>query len=388
MMIPYGRHSLDAADIAAVVETLQSDWLTTGTKVLEFEQAVAQVVSAREAVAVSNGTAALHCAMHAIGLQPGDEVILPPLTFVATANAVVMCGGVPVFADVDPQTLLLDPQAVDEKVTSRTKAILAVDFAGQPCDYEALRAIADRRGLALIADACHALGASLNGCPVGSLADMTIFSFHPVKALTTGEGGMIVTNHPEYAQRMRLFRNHGITSTPREREAKQTWEYQMIHLGMNYRLTDFQCALGISQLKKLQEWISRRQFLAAHYDNAWSSMSGIHPLTTRAGVFHAYHLYVIRVDQEACGLDRRALFSLLREQGVGVQVHYIPVHLQPFYREQFGTGPGLCPHAEAAYERILSLPIYPALKNEDVDAVIGTVKNLVTRHGLVSAGMS
>ena len=387
-MIPYGRHSLDAADIAAVVDTLQSDWLTTGAKVQEFEQAVAQLVVAREAVAVSNGTAGLHCAMHAMGLKPGDEVILPPLTFVATANAIVMCGGVPVFADVDSQTLLLDPQAVEDRVTPRTKAILAVDFAGQPCDYNALRAIANRRGLVLIADACHSLGASLNGRPVGSLADLTVFSFHPVKAITTGEGGMIVTNHPEYAQRMRIFRNHGITSTPKEREAKQTWEYQMIRLGMNYRLTDFQCALGISQLKKLQGWITRRQAHAAHYDRAWSSMSGVHPLRTRAGVSHAYHLYVIRVDQQACGIDRAALFSFLRERGVGVHVHYIPVHLQPFYREEFGTGPGCCPHAEAAYESILSLPIYPTLKKEEVDEVVGTVKDLVTHHDLVSAGVA
>ncbi len=387
-MIPYGRQSIDEVDIAAVVDVLQSDWLTTGPTLLEFEQAVAQMVDTREAVAVSNGTAALHCAMHAIGLQPGDEVILPPLTFVATANAIVMCGGVPVFADVDPETLLLDPQAVEANVTPRTKAILAVDYAGQPCDYDALRQIANRHGLVLMADACHALGASLNGRPVGSLADMTIFSFHPVKAMTTGEGGMVVTQRCRYAKRIRMFRNHGITTDHQERLAKQTWEYQMVCLGMNYRLTDFQSALGLSQLRKLQGWVTRRQAIASQYDNALATIPGIQPVPARSGVSHAYHLYVIQVEQEACGVDRATMFSVLRDQGIGVQVHYIPVHLQPFYREQFGTEPGLCPHAEAAYENILSLPIYPVLKNEEVDQVIGAVQGIVVSHGLIPTAVS
>ena len=385
-MIPYGRHSIDESDIAAVRDVLQSEWLTTGGKVIEFEQAVARMAGAREAVAVSNGTAALHSAMHAVELQPGDEVILPPLTFVATANAVVMCGGVPVFADVDPQTLLLDPQAVEENITSRTKAILAVDYAGHPCDYDALRRIADRFGIALIADACHALGASLHGRPVGSLADLTVFSFHPVKAMTTGEGGMIVTQNSEYAERMRIFRNHGITSGHRERLEKQTWEYRMVCLGMNYRLTDFQCALGLSQLRKLQEWIRRRQAIASLYDSALSTLPGIHSISCRPGVSHAFHLYVIQIEKEEFGVDRATMFSLLREQGIGVQVHYIPVHLQPFYRERFGTGPGLCPHAEAAYEGLLSLPIYPGLKNEEVAEVTIAVKEIAATHGLIAVG--
>jgi len=387
-MIPYGRHCIDEGDIAAVVEVLQSDWLTTGTKVLDFEQAMARVVHAREAVAVSNGTAALHTAIHAIGLQPGDEVIVPSLTFVATANAVVMCGGVPVFADVDPQTLLLDPYAVEEKITPRTKAILAVDYAGQPCDYDALRDLVNRYGLVLMADACHALGASVEEQPVGSLADLTIFSFHPVKTMTTGEGGMVVTLHSKYAERMRVFRNHGITTDHQQRVEKQTWEYQMVCLGMNYRLTDFQCALGLSQLKKLSGWITRRQAMASQYDLGLDSVHGIHPLSTRPGVSHAYHLYVIQVQAEEYGVDRAGLFTLLRERGIGVQVHYLPVHLQPFYREHFGTKPGLCPHAEAAYEGILSLPIYPGLKNEEVLNVIDEVKNIAFSHGMTSAAVS
>lgn len=383
-MIPYGRHNIDENDIASVVGVLQSDWLTTGSKIFDFEQAMAHRVHAREAVAVSNGTAALHTAMHAIGLQSGDEVIVPPLTFVATANAVVMCGGVPVFADVDPQTLLLDPQEVEEKITPRTRAILAVDYAGQPCDYNALRDIANRHGLVLMADACHALGASIEGHPVGSLADLTIFSFHPVKAMTTGEGGMVVTLHSKYAERMRIFRNHGITTDHQQRVEKQTWEYQMVCLGMNYRLTDFQCALGLSQLEKLSEWITRRQAIASQYDLGLVSVPGIHSLSTRPGVSHAYHLYVIQSEVDEGGVDRTTLFTLLRERGVGVQVHYIPVHLQPFYRERFGIKPGLCPHAEAAYERILSLPIYPGLKNEEVLNVINEVKNIAFSHGMTT----
>lgn len=384
-MIPYGRHSIDEVDISAVMETLRSDWLTTGPMLVEFEKGIAQIVQAQEAVAVSSGTAALHSAIHAIELQPGDEVILPPLTFVATANAVVMCGGVPVFADVDPETLLLYPQAVEEKVTSRTKAILAVDYAGQPCDYDALRRLAERYGLVLISDACHALGASDQGRPVGSLADLTVFSFHPVKAMTTGEGGMVVTNNRTYADRMRMFRNHGITSTHQERMDQQTWKYQMMGLGMNYRLTDFQCALGLSQLGKLQEWIARRQAIASQYDPAWKSISGITPVPPRLGVNHAYHLYVIRVAQEEFGVDRATLFSLLRKQGIGVQVHYIPVHLQPFYREQFRTKPGLCPQAESAYEEILSLPVYPTLRDEEVNKVISVMRDIGVRHGFTTA---
>lgn len=373
-MISYGQHWVDELDIEAVVSVLQSDWLTTGPKVQEFEEAVAQRVKATHGVALSSGTAGLHAAMNALQLQPGDEVILPPLTFVATANVVVMERGVPIFADVDPNTLLLDPAAVETKITHRTKAIIAVDYAGQPCDYDALRNIADRHGLVLIADACHSLGALDQGRPVGTLADMTVFSFHPVKTITTGEGGMVVTSHLHFAERMRLFRNHGITTDHRQRVERQTWKYEMVQLGMNYRLTDFQCALGLSQMSKLDNWIARRQALARHYDDAWASIQGVHPLQRRHEVSHAYHLYVVKVDSRVLGMDRGALFTTFREQGIGVNVHYIPVHLQPYYQNRFRTGPGLCPHAEAAYEQLLSLPIYPMLREEDVGRVVEIVR--------------
>ncbi|MCP4566239.1 MAG: aminotransferase class I/II-fold pyridoxal phosphate-dependent enzyme, partial [FCB group bacterium] len=248
-MIPYGRQSIDEEDIQSVVEVLRSDWLTTGPKVDAFEHALADYVGAEYGVAVSSGTAALHCAMYALGIGPGDEVILPPMTFAATANCVVFLGGTPVFADVQPDTLLIDPVAVEKKITKRTRAIIAVDYAGQPCDYDSLRDIANSHGLSLIADGCHALGAVYKGHRVGSLADMTVFSFHPVKHITTGEGGMITTNDPKFAGRMRRFRNHGIDTDFRQREQQGSWYYEMVDLGYNYRITDMQCALGLSQLK-------------------------------------------------------------------------------------------------------------------------------------------
>jgi len=380
--LPYGRQCIEDEDVAAVVEALRSDWLTTGPRVEEFERAFAETVSAREAVAVTSGTAALHAAMFAIGIGPGDEVIVPAMTFAASANCVVFQGGTPVFADVDPETLRLDPNSAASKITARTRAIVAVDYAGQPCDYEALRALADSRGLTLVADACHALGGRYRGRPVGTLAAVTAFSFHPVKHITTGEGGMITTDRPELAQRMRAFRNHGLSSDARQREREGGWFYEMTHLGFNYRLTDFQSALGMSQLRRLPQWVRRRQELAARYDAAFASDSGIRPLATAPGVEHARHLYVVRVDG-----DRARVFRDLRAGGIGVNVHYIPVHLHPYYRERFGTGPGLCPVSEAAYERILSLPMFPQMTDGDVeDVVVALRKAVEAQRAAVASG--
>jgi len=371
--IPYARQCIDEDDIAAVVEVLRSDWLTTGPKIAEFEEAVAQFVGAKHAVAVSNGTAALHAAMYAANIGPGDEVILPPMTFVATANAVVFQGGIPVFADVDPDTLLIDPDQVEAKITPRTKAIVAVDYAGHPCDYDSLNAIARKHGLILVADACHALGAEYKGKRVGTLADLTVFSFHPVKHITTGEGGMIVTDNPELAEKMCIFRNHGINNDHSRRTREGTWYYEVVHLGYNYRLTDFQCALGISQLRKLLAWVARRNQIARRYNEAFSHLQTFTPLKVRHDVFHAYHLYVIRVDKTHADNNRSAVFKRLRNAGVGVNVHYVPVHLHPFYKDRFQTGPGDCRIAEKAYECIMSLPIFPAMSDNDVDAVITSV---------------
>jgi perosamine synthetase len=378
--LPYGRQWLDDEDVAAVTEVLRSDWLTTGPKVAEFEQAFADFVGAEQAVAVSNGTAALHAAMYAIDIGPGDEVIVPPITFAASANCVVFQGGTPVFADVDPHTLLLDPAQAEAKVTPNTKAILAVDYAGQPCEYDALRAIAKRHGLVLVADACHALGASYRGHPAGSLADLSTFSFHPVKHITTGEGGMITTDDPDLAQRMRVFRNHGITTDHRQRERQGSWFYEMVDLGYNYRLTDLQCALGASQLRKLPGWVTQRQKIARRYDAALAEIPAVEPLGVRGDVSHAYHLYVIQLDLDQLEGDRTQIFTAMRAEGIGVNVHYIPVHLHPFYRERFGTGPGLCPVAEAAYERIISLPVFPLMTEESIQSVTAAVTKVIGHY--------
>ena len=362
--LPYGRHWIDEDDIREVVRTLRSDWLTTGPAVEEFERAFASYTGTRHAVAVANGTAALHAAMFALGVGPGDEVIVPPLTFAATANCVVYQGATPVFADVAPDTLLLDPERVAAKVTTRTKAIIAVDYAGQPCDYDALRAIARAHRLALVADACHALGATYKGCRAGALADLSTFSFHPVKPITTCEGGMISTDDPDLARRMRIFRNHGITTDHRQRAQSGTCFYEMTDLGYNYRLSDVQCALGISQLRKLPAWVARRQQIARQYTAAFGASSAVRPLRTRSEVSHAYHLYVVRV-----AFGRGTLVSALRETGIAANVHYVPVHLHPYYRQRYQLKPGLCPVAEEAYGQILSLPIFPQMTDADVARV-------------------
>lgn len=357
--IPYGRQTIGDDDLRAVAEVLRSDWLTCGPAVPRFEAVVAGFCGAAYGVAVSNGTAALHAAVAALGLGPGDEVIVPPLTFAATANCALYVGARPVFADVDPGTLLLDPAAVERAVSPRTRAVIGVDYAGQPCDWEALHGIAERRGLALVADGCHALGATLGGRRVGALARMTTLSFHPVKHIATGEGGMVLTDDPELDRRLRRFRNHGISTEARQRESAGEWYYEMVELGYNYRLTDIQAALGASQMDRLPEFLERRRAIARFYDQAFAG-SAVRPLDKRPGLEHAYHLYVVRVP------ERDRVFRRMREAGVGVQVHYIPVHLHPYYRSSLGTAEGLCPTAEAAAREILSLPMYPGLSDADV----------------------
>ncbi|OGP71638.1 MAG: UDP-4-amino-4,6-dideoxy-N-acetyl-beta-L-altrosamine transaminase [Deltaproteobacteria bacterium RBG_13_58_19] len=378
--IPYARQLLDDADVAAVVQTLRSGWLTCGPQVEAFEAAIAEITGASQAVAVSSGTAALHAAMQALDIGPGDEVILPSLTFAATANAVVYQGGTPVFADIDPSNLLLNPLTAAAKITPRTKAIIAVDYAGQPCDYEALRLIAQRYDLALVADACHSLGARYQGKPVGSWADLTVFSFHPAKHITTGEGGMVVTSHQDLAARMRRFRNHGISTDFRERASRNTWHYEMVDLGYNYRLSDLQCALGLSQLKKLPQWLKQRQAIAQRYNEVFLQIPEIIVPRLRPQVTHAYHLYVIMLRLDRLRASRQEIFQALRAAGIGVNVHYLPVHLHPFYQQHFHTGPGDCPAAEWCYERLLTLPLFPALSSSEVDTVIRAVINTLEQH--------
>ncbi|OHB66423.1 MAG: UDP-4-amino-4,6-dideoxy-N-acetyl-beta-L-altrosamine transaminase, partial [Planctomycetes bacterium RBG_13_63_9] len=357
-------------------DVLQSDYLTTGPVVERFERAFAQWVGTTQAVAVSSGTAALHAAMFALRIGPGDEVIVPAMTFAATANCVLFQGGIPVFADVDPATLLMGPADVEARLTPRTKALIAVDYAGQPCDYDHLRPLARQHSLALVADASHALGASDRGRPVGSLADLSTFSLHAVKPITTGEGGMITTDDADLAARIRRFRNHGFAHDHQRLSREGSWHYEMTELGYNYRLTDFQCALGLSQLTKLRGRMARRREIARRYDRAFATLGGVQPLAVRDGVRHAHHLYVVRLDRDLLSIDRSKAFARLREQGLGVAVHYVPVHLHPFYRERFGTYPGMCPVAEAAYQEILSLPLFPTMTDEDVAHVIDVVHTL------------
>jgi perosamine synthetase len=379
-LLPYSQQTIEAQDIAAVVDALQSRWLTTGPAVAAFEAAFARAVDTPHAVAVSNGTAALHAAMFAAGIGPGDEVIVPAITFAATANAVVYQGGTPVFADVDADTLLIDAGDAERLITSRTKAVVAVDYAGQPCDYGALRTLASAHGLVLIADACHSLGGRWQQQRVGSLADMTAFSLHPVKQMTTGEGGVLTTGNADVARRAAMFRNHGITSDHHDRRARGIWQYEMTELGYNYRLTDIQCALGLSQLSRLDAWVARRNAIAARYDDAFATNAAIRPLARLPERVHAYHLYVIRLAFSRLSASRGTVFAALRAEGIGVNVHYVPVYLHPYYRRHFATEPGLCPRAEAAYEEILSLPLFPAMADRDVDDVITAVEKVTAAY--------
>lgn len=381
-LLPYGRQTIGDEDIEAVARVLRSDWLTTGPAVEAFESAFRDATGADHAVAVSNGTAALHAAMFTVNIQPGDEVIAPAITFAASSNAAVYQGGVPKFADVDPSTLLIDVDAVTRLISNKTKAIVAVDYAGQPCDYDALRAIAQKKGIALVADACHALGAEYRGTRAGTLADLSTFSLHPVKHVTSGEGGVITTNDAELARRMRLFRNHGITTDHRQREARGSWFYEMTELGYNYRLTDIQCALGTSQVARLPGWLKRRREIAALYDRLFTELPEVRPLGKAPGAVHAYHLYVVRLDLPRLSVGRAEIFAALRAEGIGVNVHYVPVYMHPFYRSRFGTGPGLCPNAEQAYEEILSLPMFPAMTDTDVQDVVDALCKVVDAFGV------
>lgn len=380
-MIPYGRQLVDEDDIAAVVAVLRSPLLTGGPAVAAFEAAVATFCGAASAVAVSSGTAALHAAMAALGIGPGDEVVVPALTFAATANCVLYQNARPVVADVDPDTLLLTPAAVERALTAKTRAVIAVDYAGQPCDYAALSALCRDRGLALVADACHSLGgADERGRPVGTLADVTALSFHPVKPVTTGEGGMALTADANLAARMRRFRNHGIDADFTSRESSGQHRYAVVEQGFNYRLSAIHCALGTSQLGKLPAFLAARRRIAATYDAAFADLPFVAPLSRRPGLTHAWHLYVVRL--RGLGAGRRdAAHAALLAQGIGVNVHYPPLHLHPHFRRVLGTGPGLCPVAEAASADILTLPLHPALTDDDVARVIAAVRGLSRLFG-------
>lgn len=373
--LPYGRQGIDDDDIRAVEQALRSDWLTTGPAVERFEAEVAAFCGSAQAVAVSNGTAALHTAMNALGVGPGDEVIVPPLTFAATANAVLYQGATPVFCDVEPRGLLIDPCRVAERIGRRTKAVIAVDYAGQPCDYGTLRELTSSAGIALVADACHSLGGTYKGLSVGTQGDLTALSFHPVKPITTAEGGMVLTADAELAERMRCFRTHGITSDHRKRQSAGVWRYEMTELGFNYRLSDIQCALGSSQLRKLPAWIARRAQLADLYRQHLEGCEGVRLLHRFEDRTSGWHLLVIRVDADL----RDGLFAWLRDRGIGANVHYGLVYRHPYYRRRFPQWEGSCPVAEQAELEVLSLPLFPAMRDEDVLRVCSAVREFFSQ---------
>lgn len=372
-MIPYGRQTIEEDDIQAVVDVLRSDYLTTGPKIAEFEKMVADYVGAKYAVAISNGTSALHAACFAAGIQPGDEVITTPLTFAASSNCVLYCGGTPVFADVDLKTYNIDPEDIRRKITDKTKAIIAVHLAGQPCDMDEIHKIAKEHDLLVIEDGAHALGSVYKGKKVGTLSDMTTFSFHPVKPITTGEGGMIVTDNEEFYKKMVLFRGHGITRDENLMTRNDgPWFYQQLDLGYNYRITDIQCALGCSQMKKLDRFLARRKEIVARYNEAFADCENIVTPYQLPETESGWHLYIVQVKN----CDRREIFEALREHGIAVNVHYIPVYLHPYYQEH-GYKDVHCRNAEEVYSHIISLPLYPTLTEEQQQYVIETLKYVI-----------
>lgn len=370
--IPYGQQWLDDDDIAEVVKTLRSDYLTTGPKVGEFEEKLADYVGSKYAVAVSSGTAALHAACFAAGISKGDEVITTPMTFAASANCILYCGARPVFADIQEDTANIDPEEVRRKINKKTKAIIPVHYGGNPCDLDEIHNISKEYRLIVIEDACHALGAMYKGKKIGGLSEMTVFSFHPVKHITTGEGGMVTTNSKEIYEKLLMFRHHGITKDSRKFTQKDEapWYYEMQELGFNYRITDFQCALGISQLNKIDKFIEKRRGIDRRYDDAFENNEDIEVIKDGVDCFNAYHLYVIRVKDKEI---RLRLFNYLEKNDVFCQVHYIPVYWHPFYRKR-GYKNGICPNAEAFYERIISLPIYYGLKEDEQIKTIELIK--------------
>ena len=378
--IPYAKQWIDEEDIQAVTEVLRGDYLTKGPAVGKFGEDVARVAGTKYAVAIANGTAALHAAAAVAGIGPGDEVITSPITFVASANCALYLGATPVFADIDPRTYNIDPVDVERKITSRTKAIIPVHFTGQPCDMEPLREIAKRHNLIVIADGAHAVGASYKGQPAGAWADMTTYSFHPVKQVATGEGGAIATDNPEYYEKLLLFRSHGITRDPAKfRFGNQPWYYEQQTLGYNYRMTDFQAALGSSQLKKLPMFLKLRREYVRRYNEAFRDMAGIIvPWQNPVGE-SAWHLYIIRLEPEKLKVGRDRIFKELWARGIGVNIHYIPVYFHVYYRD-LGYPQGLCPQAEKLFEEMITIPLFPAMTDADVTQVIETVKAVVSEN--------
>jgi len=382
MQIPFSRPSIGEDEIQEVVECLRSGWITTGPRTARFEAEVAAYVGARHALAVTSGTAGLHLAMMALDLQPGDEVITTPMTWPTTVNTILLCGGEPVLVDIEDDTLNLDTRRLEATVTSRTRAIVPVHYAGQACDMDAIGAVAARHRLRVVDDAAHALGSEFRGRRIGSIGDASVFSFHPIKNITTAEGGMITTDDDELAQRLRLLRFHGV-----ERDAWKAYgkaqlpRYDVAVAGLKYNMTDLQSSLGIHQLRKLDEFIARREALARRYDEAFADLPLVRPLGRAAySQRHAHHLYVIRVDTERLRIDRDAFMAALLEAGIGIGLHFTAIHELTYYRKRLGDLSGALPVATRASRQLFSLPLYPSLSEADVDRVAATVREIARRN--------
>ncbi|MBY0600231.1 UDP-4-amino-4,6-dideoxy-N-acetyl-beta-L-altrosamine transaminase [Bacillus bingmayongensis] len=378
--LPYGKQFIDEDDIQAVINVLKGDFITTGPMIKHFEEQVATYVGAKYAVAFSSGTAALHGACFAAGISDGDEVITTPMTFVASANCILYQGGVPVFADIKCDTYNIDPESIKDKITTKTKAIIPVHFTGQPAELDKILKIAQEYNLIIIEDAAHALGATYKNKKIGSIGDMTMFSFHPVKHITTGEGGIITTNDEEYYQKLLQFRTHGITrDLDKLIDNHGPWYYEMQFLGYNYRMTDIQAALGLSQLQKLDSFISKRKKYVALYHAELKELPEIILPKQLNHIDSSWHLYVIRLNLPMLKVNRKEIFQALQKENIGVNVHYIPVHTQPFYR-QMGYTLGICPHTERIYEELITLPLYSGMTEKDAKDVIKAVKKVVNYY--------
>ena len=381
-ILQYGKQTIEQCDRDAIIGVLdENNYLTTGPKVIEFENKCKEFCGAKYALAVNSGTAALHCATYALNLQKNDEVIVSGISFVASANCIVYCGATPIFCDIENNTMNIDPDKIEALITTKTKAIICVDFAGQLCNYEKIKDIAVKYNLFIIQDAAHSWGTEYNNKFVGNMSDITALSFHPVKNMTTCEGGMIVTNNEELYNKMKIFRQHGINIDYKERDKTNQLSALMTQLGYNYRIPDILCALGISQLERLPIWIKQRNEIANLYNTYINKLNNefgntiIQSLTQKYP--SAYHIYVVKLNLTELKVDRKTIFNAMKAEGIGVNVHYLPIHLHPFYKDNFNTFIGQLPNAESVYESIITLPLYPTMKNKDIVDVILALKKVI-----------